>query len=238
MTEVKPDKPEHKESLLLNLALNIILPTLILTKLSSDKYLGPQWGIVVALAFPIGYGIFDFIKQKKVNFFSALGVVSVLLTGGISLLGLPPEYLAIKEAAIPALLGVATLISTYTRYPLVRVFLYNDKVVRTDKISEELVKKGTEKEFDSTLINASYMVAASFFLSSVLNYVLATMIVVSQPGTVEYANELGKMTAYSYVVIFIPSIAVMFAAMLYLFKRVTKLTGLNLEDMLHEAPSK
>jgi len=235
MTET--DKPQKKESLLLNLVLNIIIPTLILTKLSGDEHLGPRLSIVVALAFPIGYGLFDFIQQKKVNFFSALGVFSVMLTGGISLLELPPKYIAIKEAAIPALLGIATLISTYTKYPLVRVFLYNDKVLHTERIAEQLENKGNTTSFDRALVVSSYIVATSFFVSSVLNYVLAKLVVVSQPGTEAFATELGKMTAYSYVVIVIPSVAVMIFAMYYLFRKITQLTGLSLEEVFLDAKS-
>lgn len=235
MTDTTPEKKEHKESLLLNLLLNIIIPTLILTKLSGEAHLGPKLAIIVALSFPIGYGIYDYTKQKKANLFSILGIVSVLLTGGISLLELDPKYIAIKEAGIPALLGIATLISAYTKYPLVRVFLYNDKVLDTHKIAEQLDVRQTQREFDQTLVNASYMIAASFFLSAILNYVLAKALVVSPPNTEAYAAELGKMTAYSYVVIVIPSIVMMMGAMYYLFKRVTHLTGLNLEDIFHEA---
>ncbi len=229
---------EKNESLLLNLALNILIPTLILTKFSGEAHLGPQLGVIVALAFPIGYGVYDFFQQRKVNLFSALGVISVLLTGGIALLQLDPQYIAIKEAAIPALIGIATLASTYTRYPLVRVFLYNDKVLQTDKIAHQLSQKGNERAFDAALVNASYMVAASFFLSAVLNYVLAKVLVVSAPGTEAFNSELGKMTAYSYVVILIPSIAVMMAALFYLFRQITKLTGLSLEEVFHEQNTK
>jgi hypothetical protein len=231
-------KSEPKESLLLNLVLNIIIPTVILTKFSGEDHLGPRLSIVIALAFPIAYGLMDFVKQKKINFFSALGVVSVFLTGGISLLELPPKYIAIKEAAIPAALGIATLISTYTKYPLVRLFLYNDKVLATDVISDQLQQRGNTLAFDQALIISSYIVAASFFLSSFLNYMLAKIVVVSQPGTEAFATELGKMTAYSYVVIVIPSIAVMIFAMYYLFRKITRLTGLSLEDIFLDTKGK
>src|SRR5688572_1278601 len=39
-----------KESLLLNLACNILVPTLVLTKLSTESRLGPVKGLLVALA--------------------------------------------------------------------------------------------------------------------------------------------------------------------------------------------
>ena len=57
-------------SLLWNLVFNLILPTLILTKLSGDEYLGIKPAIVIALAFPIIYGLREFINLRKVNFFS------------------------------------------------------------------------------------------------------------------------------------------------------------------------
>ena len=86
--------------MLLNLLCNLVLPTLILTKLSGDNYLGIKLAIVVALAFPIIYGIHDFLTRGKLNFFSGLGIASVTLTGGISLLEMDAVYIAIKEAAI------------------------------------------------------------------------------------------------------------------------------------------
>lgn len=234
----KPVQQPRKENFLANVLLNIVIPTVILMKGSSEQYLGPTLGVIVALAFPIGYGLYDFSITKKVNLFSALGVISVILTGGISLLKLPPEYIAIKEAAIPALIGLATLASVYTRFPLVRTFLYNDKIMQVDKVHEVLVKYDNVAAFEKTLKNASYMLAGSFFLSALLNYILASLIVVSAPGTEQYNSELGKMTALSFPVISIPSMLVMVGAMVYLFKNITRLTHLKWEEILIEPESK
>ena len=147
------------------------------------------------------------------------------------MLELDPKYIAIKEATIPAILGLATLISLKTRYPLVKTLLFNEKIMRTDKIHEALAQTGNTLKFEKTLINASYMIAGSFVLSSILNYVLAKVLLVSAPGTEAFNAELGKMTAYSYVVIAIPSMVVLASALFYLFRSVTKLTGLPLEDV-------
>ncbi len=227
------DAPKKKqESLLANILLNIVIPTVILTKLSSADYLGPKWAIVVALAFPIAYGLYDFRGSRKINIFSALGVISIFLTGGISLLELDAQYIAIKEAAIPGIIGLATLISTRTRFPLVKTFLYNDKVLQIEKVDAALEEYGTEKEFQKTLQNASYLVATSFFLSSALNYGLAKYLLVSPPGTEAYTAELGKMTALSFPVIAVPATMVMMCALYYLFSNIRKLTHLDLEDIL------
>lgn len=236
--ERAPSASPRKENMLVNLLLNIVIPTFILIKGSSEQYLGPTLGVIVALAFPIGYGLYDFVRTRKINLFSAIGVISVMLTGGISLMKLPPEYMAIKEAAIPGLLGLATLLSVYTRFPLVRTFLYNDKVMQVDKVHGALVKSNNVESFEQTLTNASYLLASSFFLSSILNYVLAKLVLVSPPGTEAYNAELGTMTALSFPVITIPSMVVMIGAMFYLFRSITSLTHLSWEEILIEPEEK
>jgi hypothetical protein len=243
-TSMLADKPDghptnsqpkaKKESFLANLLMNIVIPTLILTKLSDEQYLGANWGLITALAFPISYGLRDFIINRKLNVFSALGIVSVLLTGGLSLMHLPPEYFAIKEAAIPGILGIATLISIKTRYPLVKTFIYNDKVLKIDKIDAALKQHGHENIFARTLTNASLLIAGSFFLSSVLNYVLAKVILVSQPGTTEFNAELGKMTALSYPVIALPMMLIMMGTLFYVFRSIRLLTQLTLEEVIND----
>ncbi|WP_439134937.1 VC0807 family protein [Pseudomaricurvus sp.] len=221
-----------RESLLLNLLLNIVIPTVILTKLSGEAMLGTQWAIVIALAFPIFYGLNDFRRTGKVNLFSGLGVLSIFLTGGISLLELDPQYIVIKEAGVPAIFGIATLISLKTRYPLVKTFLYNDKILQIDKVATALETTGNELAFNQALRNASYLVAMSFFLSSFLNYALAKYLLVSPPGTEAFNAELGKMTALSFPVIAIPATLVMMGALFYLFSRIKSLTHLDLDDIL------
>lgn len=234
MTTAEQANGQKKPSMLANLAFNIIIPTLIMTKLSSEDYLGPVYSIVVALSFPIGYGLKDYLQNHKANFFSALGILSVVLTGGMSLLQLDPQYIAIKEAAIPACFGLATLFSVRTKYPLVKTFLFNEQILQIDKVTKALEHYNNADQFEHKLTNASFMVAGSFFLSSVLNYILARVILVSQPGTVEFTEELGKMTALSFPVIALPSTIVLMAALLYLLRHIQKLTHLKTEDIFNE----
>ena len=236
MTSTQAPNAQNKPSgMLANLAFNIIIPTLILTKLSSEDYLGPVYSIVVALAFPVAYGIKDYMETSKTNFFSALGIISVIMTGGMTLLQLDPQYIAIKEAAIPALFGIATLISTRTRYPLVHTFLFNEHVLQIQKVKSALIEHNSEADFDHKLSNASYMVAGSFFMSSVLNYVLAKVILVSPPGTVEFTEEIGKMTALSFPVIAVPSTLVLMGVLFYLLHHIQKLTHLKTDDIFNHA---
>jgi hypothetical protein len=226
------DKPVKKENFLINILFNIVIPTLILSKLSGDDELGVKWAIIVALSFPIIYGLRDLKRSGKFNVFSALGILSISLTGGMALLKLPPEYIIIKEATIPALFAIATLISLKTPYPLVKTFIYNDKILQIDKVSAALNTNGTEQEFDKALVNATYLMTLSFILSSILNYILAKILLVSAPGTEAFNAELGKMNALSFPVIAVPATIIMMLALFYLFKRIKALTHLELEDIL------
>ena len=217
-----------------NLIFNIASPVVIMSYLSTDEYLGPAWGVVVALLFPLGYGLIELVQTKKVNMFSVLGIVSVLLTGGISLLKLPAEYMAIKEATIPALIGLAVIITQFTHKPLVKALILNDQLVNWDKLNARLAEKNAIDTFKEKIAVSSYIVASSFFLSSALNYGLAKWILVSEPGTTAYTEELGRMTALSYPVIVIPSMILLISALIYLFKQISNVTGDPIEDFLNQ----
>ncbi len=232
-TKTAPAAPQ-KENLLLNIAINIIIPTVILSKFSGEDSLGVEWAIIVALSFPLAYGLREFFHVGKFNLFSAIGIVSIMLTGGMALLKLPPEYIAIKEAGIPALFAIFTLLSLKTRFPLVKTFLYNDKIMQIHKVDAALEKLGTKQAFEGALKNASYLIALSFVVSSVLNYILAIVILVSEPGTEAFNAELGKMNALSFPVIAVPATIVMMFALFYLFKQIKALTQLELEDILNQ----
>lgn len=234
---VTPAKPARKKGgFFSNLVFNIIIPVVILSKFSGDAHLGPMWALVVALAFPVIYGCWDFVQSDKVNFFSVLGVISVLLTGGIGLLQLDPAYIAIKEAAVPAVLGIAVILTHNTRYSLVRKLLLNDDLIRTDKLAAALAAKQATEQFEQKVQISTYLLASSFALSAVLNYVLAKWIVVSPAGTEAFNAEIGRMTALSFPVIAIPCTIIMMGAVLYLFSQIGKLTGEELDQFLVGAP--
>jgi hypothetical protein len=229
------NSPKQKqENQLLSLACNLIIPSLILTMLSDPQYLGIKLSLVVALAFPIIYGGHYLLDRGKLNPFSALGIISVGLTGGISLMELDVVYIAIKEAAVPAIIGLATLISLKTSQPLIRTFLLNDNIFETKKITQALQENNSEVAFDKLLVNASWILAGSFLLSSILNYLLAVIILTADPGTVAWNEQLGKMTALSFPVIALPATLVLLADMYYLFRGITKLTGMSVEDILKQ----
>ncbi|TNG02820.1 MAG: MFS transporter, partial [Gammaproteobacteria bacterium] len=106
---------EHKPRPLLDLVFSVVIPAFILMKLSGEAELGPVNALLLALAFPLGLGLYELIRFRKYNFISILGLVSVLLTGGIGLLELDAHWLAVKEAMIPGLIGSIVLIMSFTK---------------------------------------------------------------------------------------------------------------------------
>jgi intracellular septation protein A len=224
--------PQHKPRPLIDLLVSIVIPSIILMKFSGEQDLGAARGLMLALAFPIGWGLFELIRYRKFNFIALLGLVSVLLTGGIGLLELDLKWLAIKEAAVPGVIGLAVLISTYTRYPLIRALIYNPKIMHVERIHDELEKKGMVENFDRRLLNATYLLAGTFFFSSVMNYILAKWIVTSPTGSEAFNEELGQLTLVSYPMIAIPSMLMMFGVLYYLWKTLHGLTGLSLEELM------
>lgn len=217
---------------MIDLLVSIIIPSVILMKFSGAEDLGPTNALVFALAFPLGWGAFELIKFKKFNFIALLGLISVLLTGSIGLLKLEPEWLAVKEAAIPAIIGLAVLISAYTPYPLIRTLLYNPKVLNIEKINTKLDELDLHESFDRRLQNATYFLSSTFLFSAIMNYVLAKWIVTSPAGSAAFNEELGKMTLLSYPVIAIPSMLMMMTILYYLWRTIHGLTGLKLEDIM------
>ena len=237
-TPMKSAIPRHKPRPMVDLLVSIIIPSAILMKLSGGDDLGASGALIAALAFPITWGLFELFKYRKFNFIALLGLISVLLTGGIGLLRLDPQWLAIKEAAIPGLIGIVILISTYTRYPLIKTLLYNPSFMNVKKIQIKLTLHGNTKTFENRLQNATYWLSATFLFSAIMNYILAKWIVTSPTGSAAFNEELGQMTLLSYPVIAIPSTVMMMAIMYYLWRTINGMTGLKLEEILVAHQSK
>jgi len=222
---------------MIDLLVSILIPSFILMKLSGAEDLGASGALIVALAFPLGWGLFELFKYRKFNFIALLGLISVLLTGGIGLLELDTQWLAIKEAAIPGLIGVAVLVSTRTRYPLIKTLVYNPKILNVEKIQQKLQEQDNSAAFEARLLNATYLLSSTFLFSSIMNYILAKWIVTSPSGSAAFNEELGQMTLLSYPVIAIPSMLMMMAIFYYLWRTIHGMTGLSLDKILVTQPA-
>jgi intracellular septation protein A len=226
-----PKKPNP----LLEIVVTIIVPALILMQLSGEARLGPLWALLLALAFPLGWGLWDGIRRRKLNWIAVLGVVSTLLTGGIGLLALDARWLAVKEAAVPGLIGIIILGSAWTASPLIRLLVFNASLFDVERVTAALKAKGSTVAFEQRLRQGTVLLAGTFFFSAVANYVLARWVVTSPAGTEAFNQELGRLTLLSYPVIAIPSTLMMMGLLFWLAREARRLTGLPMGEMLHGA---
>lgn len=236
-------EPIKKENTFLNLGFNILIPILILNK--GDAWFGDALSslfentavavLLIAITFPIAYFIYDLVTRKKYNFISILGLISVLLTGGIGILEIPTQWFAVKEAAIPAIIGLVVIASLRTPFPIVRTILLNPELMDIAKIESALAEHNRQDLFNKLLTKCTYLLGLSFLFSAILNFLLARWIVVSPSGSEAYNAEVSKMMLWSWPVIAVPSLILTFYALWILIKGIQELTGFKLEEIIKQS---
>jgi len=233
------DKTSGKrENVWLSLALNVLVPSLILMKGAKAPGWSPALVLVIALAFPIGYFLYDLRRRGRRNIIAIIGFVNVLATGGVGLLRLDNDWIAIKEAAVPGIYALAVLLSMFTKRPLARALLLNPDFFDVARIEAALDARGSRRDFNRVLRKGTYLLAGSMLLSSVLNYVLARIMVTAESGSERFVEQLGRMQLVSYPVIALPTLAVGVYALMVIMKGLQRDTGLKLEEVLPEAGRK
>ncbi|NLH73025.1 MAG: MFS transporter [Verrucomicrobia bacterium] len=239
MTGCENVKPRRKsENLWLNLLFNAVIPAVILSWFARRTLLGPKAGLVVALLFPFGYGLYDILKRKTLNSLSVVGFVSTLLTGGLGLMEMNGFWFAFKEAALPVVVGLAIPLSLRTRQPLVRTLLYNDQVLNTDRIQNALEMRGKEPEFERLLAWASWWLAVPFVVSGTANFLLALWLLPAESGTEQFARQLGKLQLWTWPTTVVPAGAAVFYILFTMLKGIERMTGLRGEELFHPAHAK
>jgi hypothetical protein len=234
VTLTKP-KPEN---LVLNLICNLLVPTSVLIWFSKDQYLGPVWGLIVALVFPLGYGIYDLATRKKTNFLSVLGFLSVLASGGLALGQFGGIWFAVKDAVLPTVLGFTVLASLRSKSPLVKELFFNEQFIDLPRVEAALATRGNLPQFEALLRRASLGLAATFIATAPVSFALALYVLRSPPKTAAFNAELGKMHWLALIVIAVPSVG----ATMWVFSRLVtgleKLTGLTQDEIFRTPPPK
>ena len=237
---------KNQENPLANIMWNVLIPVAALSFLgkNGDKIwnIGPVWGMLVAVSLPVIYGIHHLIKTKKPNFFSILGIVSILLTGGIAIMAYQddgavdkqaPLWFALKEAAIPFVFGITIFISHWTKTPLVRVFLYNPDFFNIPVIEKRVEEKETTVQYKKLIFSGTLLLAGSFFISMVLNYFLAMYFLEGKTDSQEDFNSgVAKLTGWGFAVIGVPMMVILMVTMWRFVSGLKKLTGMDNEEIL------
>lgn len=226
-----------QENPLLNLLVNIFLPVMILNK--GGQYFAPQTVLMLALCFPLIYGIQDYVRRKHKNYVSLIGILNILLTGGLAMMNLRGMWFALKEASLPLLLGVMVLGSAWTQNPAARMMFCNPQILDMKLIDEKLAALGRFKDFDVLLKKTTLWLSVSFFISSALNFLLAVRIFSDIDTTLAPAaqetilnEQIARMTWMGFAVIALPLMIFSGALVYFFLKRVSVLTETPLNSLL------
>ncbi|MDR1789089.1 MAG: MFS transporter [Opitutaceae bacterium] len=222
------------ENLFANLALNIAAPALALSKLSAPERLGPLPAMFVALAFPVGYFIWDLARRREASVIAVIGAAGVLLTGVLGALKTDVFWFAVKEASIPALIAVALLLTLRSERSLMRTLFFNGQLIDTERVNAALDARGRRGDFERLLTRSGLWLVGSFALSAALNFWLARLLLTAPAGSEAFNGQLSRMFWMGWLVIVPPSTGMALFALWRLFGGVAKLSGLGFEQILRE----
>ena len=244
----------EKESPLTSICFNIFIPVLILKN-------GDNWihkilqlfdiaelplqvldtinfssiAFLIALIFPVAYFIYDFFKRKNVNIISILGFINVLLTGGIGIFGerfgLSKNWFIVKEGALPSFIGLGLIILRKLRKNSFNKILLNDIIFDNHKINSS-IKYEEQNEFETIVHRAGSHFIVGLFMSSFIQFILASLIVTSNPGESLFNEQVATMTWVSFLAVFVITMSIVGKGYLGLISGIEKITGLKKEDFL------
>ena len=187
----------------------------------------------IALLFPVIYFLYDYLNRKNKNLISVLGFVNILLTGGIGVFGakfaLSKNWFILKEALLPFLIGLVFMIMSKYRQSSFNKILLNDALFDNHKISIS-IKDEMRNEFEKIVKRAGYYFTSGFFISCIIQFILASLIVVSNPGEPSFNKEVSTMTWVSYIAVLLPTMLVVGKGYWGLISGIEKITGLKKED--------
>ena len=105
---------------------------------------------------------------------------------------------------------------------------------RAERVETALKERGTKEAFDALLVRCTWLIAGSFILSAFVNYILARIIVVTEPyeDKTAFNEQVGAMMGWSFPIISIPCMVVTFFAFWQLVKGIKAHAGLGIEQVL------
>ncbi len=234
---------QHKQTptgFFLDLAFNLVIPVMILQKLSSRLgENGPLIALVIALSFPLSFGFYDLVVKKKRNLLSILGFINILFTGGFALMGLTRNWYIAKELLLPALIGTYVWSTTLRKTPFIELIFFNDSVFNMDAINQKISEKNNRKDLKRLMFHSTKIFATTFLVSAVANFFIANNIFTDIPyiwTATERAAirnyEIAEMKKWHYIVLLVPSLVMTVLLLWHLVSGLTKITGLKMEELM------
>ncbi len=222
---------------IINLACNIVIPIYLLNNMTT------KWGylpaLILAILFPLGFAIYEWVFHHKKSMISVLGLLNVIISGGFGLFQLGGSWFAIKEAAFPLLIGIFVTLSPYYSKPFIETLLLNPEIMKVQEIEKIIEEKNAKSQFQKLLIKSNYFFSFSFFFSAICNYILALKIFTpiddildpTKKGAV-LNEQIATMHSKGILFIALPSFALTIFLLFYFLNQMEKLTGLKKEELM------
>ncbi len=220
-----------------NIIFNIFLPVIILNK-GTKVGLTPVYALLIALSFPLCFGLYSLIKEKKMNYIALLGLANILFSGVLTILALGGIWFAIKEAAFPLLIGAFVLGSSFSKKPFFKTMFLNPAAFNVSQITEKLDTADKETSFEKLMRTSTQMLSVSFLVSAVLNFILSLYIFTPLDEALSVSDkqallnqQLSQMTMTSMAVILVPMMIFVGSILFFAFKKTTRITGLTMDEL-------
>ena len=220
--------------LVVDLLANLAWPFVVLTWLSGEAALGPRWGPAVAMAAPLAYALWRRVVEGRTSAIAVLVVVSIALNALAGFLPLQARWFAAKEALLPVVFGGLFAI-TALRGPGLLADLIHE-LVDPARLAAALAARDATAAYTLRLRRGTLAFGGVLAASGGLGGALALALVTSPTGTPGFAEELGRYTAWSYLVVNVPVLAATTWVMRDVLLALEDGTGKRLEDLRAEPP--
>ena len=225
-----------KKNPILEILINVIIPVVLLNHLSQE--IDPRIALIVVLSIPFSYGLYTYIKSHNKNIFSIIGFINILLTGGLALITFEGLWFAIKEASIPAILGIVVLATRFSKRVAFSWIFYNPHALKIEVIEKRLEERNNTAKFQNHLKRCNDWFAVSFFISALLNFILARYIfTLIDPSLIELEKQrilnkqIADMTWMSQIFVFVPIMVFAICILWYFSSKGLKYIDLPFKDI-------
>ena len=215
---------------MLQIAINFIIPIVILTQFSGEAQLGPIKSLLLALAFPIGLELYSLRSNRRPNVLSMISIGGILITGAIALLGLSENWLAVRRTVPYAAAGAAFLISALFKRPLLGALL--PYLLDMEEVRARALEKHAAGQLERRIARANYLTGILFMILAIASYFATLWVIASPGGSPGFNQEYARLRLISLPAITLPMVIGLTAVLYYLVHSMEKLTGLEFDSIL------
>lgn len=226
-----------------NLVINILIPVMILKK--GSQYLpglSPLTILILAVAFPLAIGVWDYFKAGRKNYVSMLGVLNTALTGGFAILELGGVWFAIKEGVLPLLIGLFVIFSLRLPKNFIENFFLQPQLMDTALIEQRATQLNEQRRMKAITQKGTLFFSLSFLVSALLNLGLGLYIFSPIDPTFEsharaqmLNDQIAEMTWMGYLVIALPLTVGTGVLLWWLLTSISSVLQLTIDDLMKKS---